>query len=123
MERHQVKAVIDSTTLELAEPLMCSVTAAHGWVVALDGLTAGWGVEDLNLVGGWSPGNVGEGSKKLGTFGLPDVDGDGQAEFSHHHNWVADNGEPKPKPKPSPSPNQSPNPNPEFNPKPNSDHP
>ena len=123
MERHQVKAVIDSTTLELAEPLMCSVTAAHGWVVALDGLTAGWGVEDLNLVGGWSPGNVGEGSKKLGTFGLPDVDGDGQAEFSHHHNWVADNGDPKPKPKPSPSPNQSPTPNPEFNPKPNRDQP
>ncbi len=36
---------------------MCAVTAAHGWVVSLDGLTPGWGVEDLNLVGAWHPEN------------------------------------------------------------------
>ena len=57
MERHQIKRIIDATTIELAEPLMCSVTAAHGWVVSLDGLTPGWGVEDLNLVGAWHPEN------------------------------------------------------------------
>eukprot|EP00964_Phaeocystis_antarctica_P140874 scaffold105790_cov58-Phaeocystis_antarctica.AAC.1 len=57
MERHQIKRIIDATTIELAEPLMCAVTAAHGWVVSLDGLTPGWGVEDLNLVGAWHPEN------------------------------------------------------------------
>ena len=57
MERHQIKRIIDATTIELSEPLMCSVTAAHGWVVSLDGLTPGWGVEDLNLVGAWHPEN------------------------------------------------------------------
>ena len=38
-ERHQVAEVLDATTIRLAEPLMCNVSAAHGWTVQLDGLT------------------------------------------------------------------------------------
>ena len=56
-------------TIRLVEPLMCHVTAAHGWEVSLDGLTQGWGVEDLHLVGGWQ-----------------------ETEFKHHNNWLSDLG-------------------------------
>ena len=51
-ERHQVAAV-HGNTLTLVEPLMCNVTAAHGWDVSLDGLTSGWGVEDIHFIGNW----------------------------------------------------------------------
>ena len=68
-ERHQV-AAIHGNVVTLAEPLMCNVTASHGWDVTLDGLTAGWGVEDVHLIGNW----------------------DGDAGFQHHNNWVAEAG-------------------------------
>lgn len=68
-EKHEVAELIDETTIRLVEPLMCNITAAHGWTVALDGLTRGWGVEDLHLIGGWE-----------------------EDEFKHHNNWVSDLG-------------------------------
>ena len=69
-ERHQISEVIDSTHVRLVEPMMTDIDAAHGWNVALDGLTPGWGVEDLHLNGGWEEGTL----------------------FLHHNTWLADLG-------------------------------
>ena len=69
-ERHQVSEVLDGTHIKLVEPLMCDIYAVHGWNVALDGLTPGWGVEDLHLNGGWEVGS----------------------KFLHHNTWLADLG-------------------------------
>ena len=65
---------------------MCAVTAAHGWVVSLDGLTPGWGVEDLNLVGAWHPEN--DLQKYLTNEDFPSI----YYYFLHHHNWLSENG-------------------------------
>ena len=78
-ERHQVDEVpTGKNMIRLNEPLMCDIYEADGWSVGLDGLTPGWGVEDLCLDGGWDEGN---------TF-LDESTG----EFSHHYNWVSDLG-------------------------------
>jgi hypothetical protein len=66
---------------------MCSVTAAHGWAISTDGLTPGWGVEDLNLVGAWHPENPLQVQLRE-----EEPAGDNADEFFHHHNWVSDNG-------------------------------
>ena len=77
-ERHQVAAVLDNPPrIRLVEPLMCDITAADVWSVALDGLTPGWGVEDLHLNGGWE-----EENEFL----------DQNNEFLHHNSWLADLG-------------------------------
>ena len=77
-ERHQVDEIPSNqnTMIRLKEPLMCDVYAKDGWWVGLDGLTPGWGVEDLRLDGGWD-----EGNEFLDN-----------GEFSHHFNWVSDLG-------------------------------
>ena len=78
-ERHQVDEVpTDKDMIRLKEPLMCNIYAADGWSVGLDGLTPGWGVEDLLLDGGWDEGN--------------DFLDKSTGEFSHHNNWVSDLG-------------------------------
>ena len=56
-------------------------------VISTDGLTPGWGVEDLNLVGGWSPDNPLQARLRA-----MQPAGDKPDEFFHHHNWVSDNG-------------------------------
>ena len=77
-ERHQVAEVLfDPPRIRLVEPLMCDVTVADGWFVALDGLTPGWGVEDLHLNGGWEEEND-----------LLDKNN----QFLHHNSWLADLG-------------------------------
>ena len=56
-------------------------------VISTDGLTPGWGVEDLNLVGAWSPDNPLQARLRA-----MQPAGDNPDEFFHHHNWVSDNG-------------------------------
>ena len=36
---------ITGNILTLAEPLLCNITASHGWDIRKDGLTEGWGVQ------------------------------------------------------------------------------
>ena len=48
-EKHVITTIANNV-LHLAEPLLCNITAAHGWDVHRDGLTKGWGVRDLHFI-------------------------------------------------------------------------
>ena len=64
-EKHRVESVL-LETITLAEPVLVDVTAADGWEVWFDELSAGWGVQDLHLIGS------------------------GSRQFVHHGSWLDD---------------------------------